>query len=175
LNGHRTRRCQGERGASLILAIAFMLVIAGIGAAVVSSVTTGLNSRNVLDQVRNRQYAADGGIEYAIARVRAMPLPTGPGFSDCGDPALTPPPAPADHYNHTLNGINIRVDCANKSDIIITPGNPAGLVQRNVIFTACVDTGTPCTSTNTIIRAQVNYEGKTAITRTWVQSWSVNR
>ena len=166
MSDDRSRRCLDERGASLILVIAFMLVIGGIGAAVVSSVTTGLNSRNVLDQVRNRQYAADGGVEYAIAQVRAKPFPGGPGFADCGDPAFTPP----DHYNHTLNGINIRVYCANKADLI----GPLGLLQRNVIFTACVDASTPCTSASTIIRAQVNFEGKRSITRTWVQSWSVN-
>jgi Tfp pilus assembly protein PilX len=165
VNGDGIRRCHDERGASLILVIAFMLVIGGIGAAVVSSVTSGLNSRNVLDQVRDRQYAADGGVEYAIAQVRAS-SPPGPGLADCGDAAFTPP----DHYNHTLNGISIRIDCANKSTIIPT----GALLQRNVIFTACVDTNTPCTSATTIIRAQVNYEAKSAITRTWVQSWSVN-
>jgi hypothetical protein len=162
----RLRIRRDERGAALILAIAFMVVIGAIGAAVVTSVSSGVKDRVVLDQVRNRQYAADGGIEYAIAQVRNAPLP-GPGLASCGDPAFTPP----DHYNHTLNGIHIRIDCANKSTII-----PIGaLLQRNVIFTACVDLNTPCTSTKTIIRAQVNYEGKTAITRTWVQSWSVNR
>lgn len=160
------RRCHDERGASLILVIAFMLVIGGISAAIVSSVTTGLNSRNVLDQVRDRQYAADGGVEYAISQVRNSPLP-GPGLADCGDVSFAPP----DHYIHTLNGINIRIDCANKSTIIPT----GALLQRNVIFTACVDANVPCTSATAIIRAQVNYEAKSAITRTWVQSWSVNR
>jgi hypothetical protein len=151
----------------LILAIAFLVVIGAIGAAVVTSVTSSFKGRIVLDQVRDRQYAADGGIEYAIATVRAKPLPGGPGLSDCGDPAFTPP----DHYNHTLNGINIRIDCANKSDFV----GPGRLLQRNVIFTACVNANTPCTSASTIIRAQVNFEGKSSITRTWVQSWSVNR
>lgn len=174
MSDDRARRCHGERGASLILVLAFMLVIGGIGAAVVSSVTSGLNSRNVLDDVRNRQYAADGGIEYAIATLRDKPFI---GLGACGDTAFTPP----DHYTHRLNDILIRIDCANKSTVL--PGS--GLLQRNVVFTACEvdpevdpDADTQCNSTpatSFIIRAQVNFAGKTSITRTWVQSWSVNR
>jgi Tfp pilus assembly protein PilX len=155
-----------ERGATLVLAMAFMLVIGGIGAAVISSVTSGLRDRDVLDQVRDRQYAADAGVEYAIAQVRQMPLPGGPGVTDCPG---TPP-----HYNPpAIDGVSIRVDCTNKSGPTMT-----GLMQRNVIFTACVDTGGPCA--NPIVRAQVNFEAVSAgsqinVTRTWVQSWSVNR
>jgi hypothetical protein len=165
------RRFHGERGATLILAIAFLLVIGGIGSAVVASVTSSFKDRTVLDQVRDRQYAADAGVEYAIARVRALPLPGGPGLSPCGDAVNVP----ADHYNRPpLNGVPIRIDCANKAGLTTT-----GFLQRNVVFTACVDTGASCT-TNPIVRAQVNYQAVSAgtalnVTRTWVQSWSVNR
>ena len=74
----RDRARRDERGATLILAIAFLVVIGGISSAVISSVTSGFNGRTVLDQVRNRQYAADGGVEYAIAQVRALAAATGP-------------------------------------------------------------------------------------------------
>ena len=164
-----TPRLSGERGATLILAIAFLLVIGAIGSAVMTSVASGISNRRTLDQVRNKQYAADGGVEFAIAQVRAVPLPGGPGVAPCRTGAIT------DHYNTTLNAINIRVDCANHSTI-----TPSGFLQRNVVFTACVDTGAQCTNPNTIVRAQVNYEARSAgstlnVTRTWVQSWSVNR
>lgn len=167
MSGPGVRRCHGERGATLILAIGFLVVIGAIGAAVAASVTSGLKGRVVLDQVRDRQYAADGGVEFAIAQVRAIPLPGGPGLSPCG---------PSNHYNRTglnaINGIDIRIDCANSSTI-----TPSGFLQRNVIFTACVDTSTQCTASATIVRAQVNFEAlqSGAVTRTWVQSWSVNR
>jgi hypothetical protein len=170
MSGQTTRRVRGEAGATLILAIAFLLVIGGIGAAVISSVASGINNRRTLDQVRDRQYAADGGVEYAIAKVRALPLPGGPGLAACGGPANI------DHYNPpSLNGITIRVDCANQPGI-----TTSGFLQRNVVFTACVDTGATCTNANIVVRAQVNYEAQSAgstlnITRTWVQSWSVNR
>ena len=170
----RARR--DERGATLILVIAFMLVMGGIGAAVTSSVTTGLNGRIVLDQVRNRQYAADAGIESAIAAVRGLPLP---GYSPCGDPP---------GYASSLNGIAIRVDCVNKLSTVATADG--SFPQFNVNFTACdadpADATKQCGGPTTpiVIRAQVNYEGKNAgtvagvpklaVTRTWVQSWSVN-
>lgn len=176
-SGARARR--DERGATLILAIGFMLVIGGIGAGVVSSVATGLNGRTVLDRLRNREYAADGAVEYAIASVRQLKLddpdnPGGPAVADCG---------PNNHYSRkgpdALNGIDIWVDCSNQRTLV------DGLLQRNVVFTACVDTGfvddgNPKCAGATIVRAQVNYQAKSAgalmvVTRTWVQSWSVNR
>ncbi len=158
------RRCRrDERGAALILAIAFLVVVGGIGAAVLSSVTSGLNDRTALDAARNREYAADGGIERAIAQVRAIPLPGGPGIASCGSP-----------YSTTLNSVAIRVDCSNQPTITL-----GGFLQRNVVFTACVDTGSQCTDQSAIIRAQVNFQAQSAgtvlnVTRTWIQSWSVN-
>ena len=140
-----------------------------------SSVTTGLNGRIVLDQVRDRQYAADGGVEFAIAQVRALPLP-GPAATACA-PGTDP------HYSSELNDIKIRIDCADQLGAAAT--TTGGLfLQRNVIFTACVDKGSKCGQTTPIVvRAQVNFEARKVVdptpsldlTRTWVQSWSVNR
>ena len=173
MSEERARRLHGERGATLILAIGFMLVIGAIGSAVMSSVVSGVNNRRTLDSVRDKEYAADGGVEYAIAQVRAIPLPGGPGLISCG---------PNSFYSRTglnaLNGINIRIDCANQPTI-----TPSGYLQRNVIFTACVDTGAKCGTSSAsyaIVRAQVNFQAQSAgsrlsVTRTWVQSWSVNR
>jgi hypothetical protein len=154
---------QDERGAALILAIAFMVVLGSLGAVLIASITSGVKDRAVLDQVRNREYAADGGVESSIARVRGLASP-GPGLADCGGP---------DHYND-LNDVAIRVDCANATTLTL-----GGFLQRNVILTACVDS-TPsvaCTDATTIIRAQVNYQAAGTplrVTRTWIQSWSVS-
>jgi hypothetical protein len=159
-------RARGECGAALILAIAFLVVIGGIAAAVVSSVTSGLSDRKVLDTARDREYAADGAVDYAIAKVRGLAAP-GPGLADCGAATqgvfTISPPAPS------LNNVNIRVDCANQPETTV-----ALLLLRDVLFTACVDTGTPCTDAAAIVRAQVNYEGVLS-GRVIVQSWSVNR
>jgi hypothetical protein len=159
----RTPEHDAERGASLILAIAFMVVLGAIGATLVASITTGVHDRDILDRVRDREYAADGGVESSIARVRQLP-PPGPGLADCGGP---------DHYS-ALNGVAIRVDCVNAWTLTL-----AAFEQRNVIFTACVDEtpSVPCTDANAIIRAQVNFQAAGSplrVTRTWIQAWSVN-
>src|SRR5690242_16372804 len=66
----RGRIRRDERGASLVLALAFMLVIGAISGAVLASVASGLNSRSTLDVARNREYAADGLVDFAIAQAR---------------------------------------------------------------------------------------------------------
>ncbi len=162
----RLRSSRDERGATLILAIAFMLVVGGVSVATLSYITSGVNQRQVLEIARNREYAADGAIENAIAQVRALPAAAGgPGVAPCGP------------YFTSLNGFDIRVDCTNAPTL--TTG---GLLQRNVIFAAsCKAPVTPpCTDTGTVVRAQVNFQAvgpgpAFTVTRTWVQSWSVNR
>jgi Tfp pilus assembly protein PilX len=159
-----TRRPRDERGASLVLAIAFLVVVGSIGVAMLSAITSAMNDRTVLDGVRDREYAADGAIEAAIVQVRGLTDP-GPGLAPC---------APAGHYTHSLANIQIRVDCANAPTLTLS-----SFLQRNVIFSACLDTGAACVDANAIMRAQVNFQavGSGAalqVTRTWVQSWSVN-
>jgi hypothetical protein len=166
-----TRGTRDESGASLVLAIVFMVVVGGIAGATLSLITSGVNNRASLDVLRDRQYAADGAIEDAIAQVRALP-PPGPALSGCdGVPVGTPVP----HFSHTLNGIDIRVNCTN-----VPTRTFSGYLQRNVIFTACLETSVDCTDTSSIVRAQVDFQAvglgaTTTVTRTWVQSWSVNR
>ncbi len=179
MNRLRTRLRRDERGASLILAIGFMLVIGAITAVVISSVASGLNDRRVLDQARNRQYAADGLIEYAIAQARTPVARWDPGNPPsvsgfltsatsigCGGPyapSLGNVPSAAQ-----LNNVDVRVDCRPAATL-----TRSGFVQRNAIFTACLDTGTACTDTSSIVRAQVNFSD-TASGPTRVQAWSVN-
>jgi hypothetical protein len=172
----RIRVRRDERGASLILAIAFMLVIGAITAAVLSSVASGLNQRTTLDQARNREYAADGLLDYAIAQARAPVASWNPGSPasvtaflnsassiGCGGPysptlGNVPPEA---HLNNT----DIRVECTPAPAL-----TRSGYLQRNAIFNACLDTGGACAGAS-IVRAQINFPD-TGPTR--VQSWSVN-
>jgi hypothetical protein len=139
-----------------------MIVIAAIGSAMLMFVTNGLNHRAILDGVRDRQYAADAGVESSIARVRAI---SNVGLVSCGGPDV-----------QSLDSYTIHVECTNAPTL--TLGN---LLQRNVIFAACLKTGAgaagvACTESTTIVRAQVNFvsNGGT-VSRTWVQSWSVNQ
>jgi hypothetical protein len=154
----RTRIRRDERGATLILAIAFLVVVGSITAATLSFVTSGINDRGILDTVRDRQYAADAAVESAIAQTRAATADQGT------DVCIT-----LDAF--TLKTLTIHVDCTNAP--VLTTGL---LLQRNAIFSACQGTAT-CTPATTIVRAQVNFEGDIGdpTTRTWVQSWSVNQ
>jgi type II secretory pathway pseudopilin PulG len=158
-------RKHDETGASLILAIAFIVVIGAIIGATLTLLTSGLNQRNILDQARNREYAADAAINYAISQTRALPAP-GAALSPCG---------PFNTAN--LNNFSIRVDCTN-----VPTTTFSGFLQRNVIFVACLKDGSnACGGSNNpvIIRAQVNFQGTGTpgdtvnITGTTVQSWSV--
>jgi Tfp pilus assembly protein PilX len=156
-----------ESGAALVLALAFLIMMALIAGGLLASVASGLNSGVTLDRARAREYAADSAIQYAITQVRALPDP-GPALSGCGS---------GTHYSYTSAdnpAINIRVNCSNVFQFTRT-----GFQQRNVIFNACVESGSDCTDTNSVIRAQVNFQtvgtgASMQVTRTWVQSWSVN-
>jgi Tfp pilus assembly protein PilX len=156
-------RSRSEQGAALVLAIGVMVVIGLMATTSLALITTSMHDRAALDPIRDRQYAADGAVESAIARVRTTASP-GPGLAPCGGPYAYP----------ALNNVAIHVDCVNAPTL--TRG---GFLQRDVIFTACIDAGVACTDSTAIVRTQINYEAASptapTITRTYVQSWSVNR
>lgn len=155
----------GDRGAALILTIGFVVMVGAISAGLAALVTSSLNNRGTLEVVRNRQYAADGAIEEAITRVRFQ-----------GGAPLTACSSPDGSIVDTLNGIAVRVDWHNSCGAV-TASDGSIVAQRNVIFTSCPNIGSVCATANVIIRAQVNFEqaGSGAVTKTFVQSWSVNR
>ena len=161
----RTRPRHEDAGAALILAVGFVLMVGAITGGLASLATSSLNNRNTLETVRNREYAADGAIENAISQVRPMTCASASG-------SIT---------DSTVNSIAIRVDWVNACGAVqITDGSVVS--QRNVIFAACLNTGSPCSDSAVpavpvIIRAQVNFQQALggAVTKTYVQSWSVNR
>jgi hypothetical protein len=155
-----------QSGAALVLAIAFMVVIGALAVATLSMITSGLNNRRSLDEIRNREYGADGAIQYAIANVRTQnAIGGGPAVEPC-DSGLP--------SSYLIDGKNYHVGCEEALSVTFD-----GFLQRNVIFWACEGT-IECTSDKEIIRAQVNFQavggGEHAgprVLRTWVQSWSV--
>jgi hypothetical protein len=159
-------RANDETGASLILAIAFIVVIGALIGATFTLLTSGLNQRRILDKARDREYAADAAINYAIAQTRSLAAP-GAALTGCTNP----------FPDVSLNGFTIRVECTN-----VPTTTFSGFLQRNVIFVACLKDGShSCGGSNNpvIIRAQVNFQGTGTpgqtvnITGTTVQSWSV--
>lgn len=160
-----------ERGASLIMALAVMLAISGILGGLVTLVTSSTKVAVRLREARAEEYAADAAVEQAIRAVQDDTQGRGLIGNICTstgvDPFFLPRPA-------VINGVAIRVDCA---------GDPASsldalyrvVILRNVVFTACVDSGTACTDTTAIIQAKVNFPTNAAgvVTGAFIQSWSV--
>ena len=142
------------------MAIGFVLLVSAISAALAALIMSNSRTGTTLDSVRSRQYAADTAIQDAITRVRVLDRATEPS---CG-------------YVSTVNELDIRVDCGNAVAVVGT-GDNVVLSQRNVIFVACEDTNAPCADSDIIIRAQVNFEQRYSndVTKTFIQSWSVNR
>jgi hypothetical protein len=165
-------KTKDESGAALILAIGCVLFVSAIVGVTLSMITSGMNNRRDLDTLRNRQYAADAGVEFAITEVRKFPYP-GPGQFGCDDDDegfLAPT---------EVNDIQIRVECTNRPAFTL-----AGGLQRNVVFNACLESDSTnegrCPEDASIIRAQVNFEavsaaGQVVPGETTVQYWSVNR
>jgi hypothetical protein len=166
---HRTRNNhRNDEGAALILVLGFIVFVSAITSGLLGYISTTVRHRVPLDTIRAREYAADGGVEYAIAYVRGLPQP-GQSCPPAAGVSFTPP---------MLNSVTIRVDCLDAPEQV-----HSGIyifVQRNVVFTAC-EGAAPCNDATTIVRAQVNYQapvvqsGPAVITHTYVQSWSVNR
>ena len=163
---HRTSPCDRDTGAALILSVAFVLMVGAISAGLVGLTTSSLNNRITLERVRDREYAADGAIAQAIWDVRGL---TNLGLTSCSSPGSFV-------EDSSMNDIMIRVDWTNACGVV---QGAAGTVvaRRNVIFAACEDTGATCADDAVIIRAEVNFERTSTgvVTKTYVQSWSVNR
>jgi hypothetical protein len=152
-----------DRGAALIVAIAFVVMIGAVGAGLAGLITSSSYNRVSLQALRNRQYAADGAVEDAIAAVRGLDRQTSASCStDDGTSAST------------INSIAIRVDW--QAACTVVRGTDGVVVaQRNVVFSACEDVGAECLDSDVIVRAQVNFrdDPNGSVAGTFVQSWSV--
>jgi hypothetical protein len=146
------------------MAIGTVLMVGSISAGLAATATSSLQNRTTLEQVRNREYAADAAIEDAIVIVRGA--------------QYTCASLPTSFLRESsLNGFAIRVDWSNACTQVLADDAQTVYDQRNVIFTTCPDTGVTCIGApNVIIRAQVNFDPASGpVTETHIQSWSVNR
>ena len=64
------RRGEGEDGATLMLALAFLLLFSLVIAAVLAHEQTGLQTTNAVKAHGSKLYAADGGIDFGIQKPR---------------------------------------------------------------------------------------------------------
>jgi hypothetical protein len=94
------RRARGEDGATLMLALAFLLLFSLVIAALLIQAGTNLTTTTVVSGHESKLYAADGGIDFGIQKVRATTTlcpDTNAGQQDVGDV--------------TLNGRTVHVTC----------------------------------------------------------------
>jgi hypothetical protein len=95
------RRSRGERGASLILALAFLALCGVLIPAIVNLGGTNLLDTNRLHEQRSDVYAADGATDATIQYLRSH-VGCGSPFGACALPAGTTPPDRV----FTVNGVN---------------------------------------------------------------------
>lgn len=151
-----------DRGAGLILAIGFVTMIGSITAGLMSLVISGLGNQIALTELRDRQYAAEAGVEWSIVQLRQWDRTTA-----CS-------PANDGFTVTSMNSITVRVD-TEAACTTVRGADGTAVAQRNTLFTACVDTGGPCAPDDVLVRAHINFEESAAggVTRTFVQSWSL--
>jgi hypothetical protein len=155
-------RRERDAGAALILAIAFVVTIGAVLAGLTALVTSGVGDRRSIERLRDRDYAAEGAIELAIAELRNTP----PAAHTCAaaEPSSTT----------SINGITIRVERDVRCSVARgDDGIPVAL--RRLVLSSCVDHGVACTSTETVVRAEVDLVSGADATTTEpiVRSWVV--
>jgi hypothetical protein len=185
VTARRPRTPHPDSGASLVLAIGFMLMVGLISAGLIGLTTSSLTNRNTLQVLRNRQYSADGAVQSAIVKVR---LDTNTAVANNLASTVCSMNGSIVDASMPLNGGAIRVDYVNVCGVIQSGNRGAtaqasasdGTVvgQHNVIFSACLNTGAACVPANVIIRAEVNFQQgqyDALVTKTYILSWSVNQ
>lgn len=159
-----TRHAPHDRGAALVVAVAFVVMIGTIAAGLTAMVTSGLNTRAALQEIRDRQYAADGAVEQAIAAARSQ---IGLDALTCDDESAS---------SATVNGVDIHVDRLVICDAAVgTTGLP--VTQLSAVFTACTGAPAACAEEDVIVRALVGFEldADGTVVHVPVYSWSVER
>jgi hypothetical protein len=121
---------RGDSGAILLIVLFVTTVLAVVIGVVLTSVEVNLRNSTVAQNVENKTYAADGGVEYVIQRLRQDP-------AACSDPALGP---------WQQNNVTVTLTCASlsgsttfgsgwaavttstgTSSLLTTPGNGIGI------------------------------------------------
>ncbi|HUA94959.1 MAG TPA: hypothetical protein VMB82_05475 [Acidimicrobiales bacterium] len=142
------RRTRGEDGATLLLALIFMVAVGLILTAILSLSGNDLaNTSNLLSQ-QSLEFSAGGAVNAAIENVRYDPV----AFASPGQNCL---PGASVQLSYKLP---ISVDCVSVRNP--TPPAPQAFVPpvtREVTFYACVTASCPATSTKNVVTATVDY------------------
>ncbi|MGD0255653.1 MAG: hypothetical protein ABSB99_08910 [Acidimicrobiales bacterium] len=136
-----TRHQHGEDGASLILALVFMVVMSLLLLGLLELTGTALVNTYNLKSQRSLEYAADGAADIAVQNVRYSDNPYSASSTNC---------LPGSVSSITLNGVSMSVDCTQQAY------DPLSGLTREVNFYAC--TSALCTSSNAVLQAEVTFE-----------------
>jgi Tfp pilus assembly protein PilX len=152
-----------DRGAALLIAIGFMVLVGFVVGGLAALITSGVGDTITLKNARNRQYAADAAVQQDIVQFRtALVASANPTW--CSAP-----------HTYTDSGTpSIKVACTSPT-ISVTFSNGVIYAKRNVTFLACTDTSAACTDSSPTLslRAEVDFSKIGGIVTTYVQSWSV--
>ncbi|MFM2077255.1 MAG: hypothetical protein RJA49_1145, partial [Actinomycetota bacterium] len=115
--GTRVPADNRDRGAALLIAIGFVVMIGVITGGLAALMTTNVTDRMALSRLRDRQYAAEAAVNQEIVTVRQLPRTS---TASCGTVS-------------SLNSVSIRVDCSQGLTAVTGSGGTV-LAQRNVVF-----------------------------------------
>lgn len=160
-SGAPGRRGARDRGAALVVAVAFTVMIGTIAAGITAAITSGLGQRVVLEDLRDREYAADAAIERTIAEARSLVV----ADLECGA---------VEGSVEGVDDIRIHVD---RTIVCGSLLGADGFVRSNFALSlvACEDTATSCQPDDVIVRALVGLEPASdgSIASAPVYAWSV--
>ena len=97
------RRCRGERGASLVLALGFLALCGVLIPAIVNLAGTNLAGTSRLHTQRSDLYAADGAVDGAIQYLRQNPA-CGTLYGNCPSPVTDPRCPGGTGFSASVNG-----------------------------------------------------------------------
>ncbi|MEW6476247.1 MAG: hypothetical protein AB1679_28645 [Actinomycetota bacterium] len=141
-------RAREEDGVILVLVLGFLAFIGVVAAVLVNYTTTGHRATVTVQDIRAREYAADGVVEAAINLVRRTAASS--NSSGC--------------VVAMVDSLSMRVDCSD-----------AGTGGVEVTFTACPNTGVACTASTRTLVAKAKYNRTVSPAAVKISAWSVHR
>jgi Tfp pilus assembly protein PilX len=152
-----------DRGAALLIAIGFMVLVGLIVGALSTLITSGVGDSVNLKNARNRQYAADAAVQQDMVQLRTALVGN-----------ANPTWCSAAHTYSDAGTPSIKVACTSPT-FSLSFSNGVIYAKRNVSFLACTDTSVACSdsSPTLALRAEVTFSKIGNAVTTYVQSWSV--
>jgi len=161
-----TRRCRGERGASLVIALGFLALCGVLIPAIVNLAGTNLSGTSRLHTQRGDLYAADGAVDGALQYLRQHPA-CGTLYGNCPSPATDPSCPGGTGFSAAING---GIAC-----VTVKAKGGAFDLDRTVELVASVD-GNPRVDATAIIRdSALSNTVALGSQPVDVKSWTYNR